>query len=47
MHHRTCLRPLAIHRKMQEAFLGGLVATNELALVVQLRQPRGIEAAQR
>ena len=46
MHHGPRLGALAIHGKVQEAFLGGIVAIDKLALIIQLRQPCRVEAAQ-
>ena len=46
MHHGARLGTLAIHGEVQEAFLGGIVAIDKLALIIQLRQPCRVEAAQ-
>src|SRR5271163_5345493 len=47
MHHRRRVAPLSIHAKMQERFLGRGIAADQPAPGVELRQPRGVERAER
>ena len=46
MHHRAVPRALLVHREMQKALLRRLIAGKELAVPVELGEPRRIEPAE-